>query len=424
MTPALRVALAVLALVLTEPAAAATAAAEAFGAAARHFEQGDYALALERFRAAERAGLESAALRYNIGVCEYRTGAFAAAASSFRRLAAEYPALEPLAQYNLGLSLVRQARYPPAAAAFERARETGDETVARLADTMLERLARRGHIRQSASGQRRWSAYAGFGIGYDDNVALLDDSGISSGITNDSGFAAFSGRAEFAPGIPGNAVIDASLYAVRYPDVSGFDQDVARIEVLWPVTAGDWRIDLGPRYSHSTLDGDGYERRVGLAADARRLLGAGRFLRIRVVHEEIGELDPDFNFIAGSHQVAAVRYAQELDTARLSLQYEFIVDDRDGEQISATRNRLGAGLRWRSGDDWSFGVDLSYRASRFDDTLPTRDEDLFEAGFTLSRELAAGWEVSGSYRWSNNDSDVDAFAYRRHRLLLFVDRAF
>jgi tetratricopeptide (TPR) repeat protein len=121
-------------------AADSAAASAAFGAGNDAFQLGDYRTALTRFEAARDAGIEGPAVHYNIGVCQYKLGKYRQAEGTFRLVAERYPQMRAVAEYNLGLALLRQQRRTEARAAFEEARGDGDEKIASLAQVMLQRL--------------------------------------------------------------------------------------------------------------------------------------------------------------------------------------------------------------------------------------------------------------------------------------------
>src|SRR5690606_5060682 len=144
---------------------------------------------------------------------------------SFRGLAHSYPQMTPLAEYNLGLALLKQQRFNEAQAAFARARDGGDPTIAALATAMLDRT---GDSSEPPAGGE-WIRLLDFAVGYDDNVALLEESSLPSGLSTESrlieAFGLVSGRVG-----PRNAVrVDASAYLVRYADAPDFAQDAFRL---------------------------------------------------------------------------------------------------------------------------------------------------------------------------------------------------
>jgi tetratricopeptide (TPR) repeat protein len=136
----------------------------------RAFAAGDYGEALRLFMAAREAGSTGPSSYYNIGVSQYLLRDYGAAEDTFTALAAEFPAMRELAEYNRGLALRADGNLDEARVAFARARTSDDEKIASLADAQLSELG--APLRADAGS---WSAYISGGLGYDDNVALLDD---------------------------------------------------------------------------------------------------------------------------------------------------------------------------------------------------------------------------------------------------------
>src|SRR5690606_9566114 len=188
---------------------------EHFAAGSAAFSAGDYAKAAAEFEAAHAAGMSGPAVQYNSAVAYYRLGDFAQAADAFRAVAERYPQMGALAEYNLGLALLKQQRPDEAHAAFERARQGGDPTIAALAARML---AREGDDLRDALRAPAWVKLFDFAVGYDDNVALIEESSLPAGISTGSqlteAFGLISGKLG-----PHEAVrLDASAYLVRYRD--------------------------------------------------------------------------------------------------------------------------------------------------------------------------------------------------------------
>ena len=86
--------------------------------------------AAEAFEAARAAGMTGPAVEYNAGVSYYRSGNYSRAEDSFRDLARSYPQMTPLAEYNLGLALLKQERFDEARAALDKAVELAPDAVA------------------------------------------------------------------------------------------------------------------------------------------------------------------------------------------------------------------------------------------------------------------------------------------------------
>lgn len=405
-------------------AASPTESSQAFADGSREFQSGDYSEALAHFQFARDAGIEGPAVWYNIGVCQYRLGHYAEAEFTFRSMIDRFPEMAPLAEYNAGLSLVRQDRLQEAKRAFERAEQSGDATVVRLARAMLDRLAPSDSGSLSAEASGGWAGFVDFSMGYDDNVALLDDAAVPSGASTGSAFGQFFAQFVSPAKSEGGLHFGASAYAVRYPDAGQFDQNVLRLAGSWRWLWQGWRLEAGPHYSYSSLDGEGFERRIGGTLSMSRSLGRQASTVVRLTHEDVSELESQFGFVDGSRQMVEFGWNLHRGQGRLALGYELTVDDRAAESVSPTRNKFLAGYRYRIGDLWSVEASASYRASRYDDLNLPRTEDRAEAALTFTRELPGNWQLTGQYRFSHNDSNVDDFRYDRNKIGIGFNRVF
>ena len=392
----------------TSPFAAATAA----------FEQGDYAQALGLFQQARAAGVDSAALHYNLGVCQYRVGDYAAAESTFRSLAERFPELRNLGEYNRGLALRALHRPAEAAVAFERARATDDERLAALAATALADLRTNAPVSPS-----RWLGYLDFALGHDDNVALLDDLSLPAAVSASSALHELLGYASrrFA-GVP--LRLDFSGYLVRYPDAEQFDQDALHVDAAFEWSAGSWRLGAGPHLGQTTLDGAGFERTFGAGLRATRSLGSRLSLELRYWYDDIESLTTRFDYVAGTRH--RLRFGLERRGAggRMRIVYDVDSQDRASPNVSPERGRISVGFARRIHERWSVEGGLAYRTSRYAELAVPREEQLVEMAAVARRELAAGWVLNAEYRWADNDADVEQYSYTSNRISLGLSRSF
>lgn len=397
---------------------------KAFAEGSRNFESGDYAHALGQFQLARDAGMSTVSVYYNIGVCQYRLGDYTGSERTFRFIALEYPEWHFLAHYNIGLALLRQNRIEEARFAFDESRKSDDPTIVGLADAVLSESTLEPLTAAPPVHSAKRFGFVEFGIGYDDNLVLLDETNVSAGQTTDSAFGEFFGQFGGTPGIAENFRYDASAYLVHYPDASRFDQAVLRLSSEWAWRIDDWSAAAGPYYAYSTLDGDGYDQRLGLGFSIGLPLSAQSRVAIHLAHEEIDELDSRYEFIDGSRQLIGLRYLLHNGPHRLHFRYEFSVDDRTGASVSPIRHGLRAVYQRQFDANWTVGADLFLRHSDYDDLTVPRDEDLAEIAGVVARRLSKYWQLTGEYRYSNNESNISEFSYQRHRATLGLNRIF
>jgi hypothetical protein len=382
----------------------------------RAFAAGDYAEALRLFTAAREAGSAGPSSYYNIGVCEYRLGRYDAAEATFAMLAAEFPAVRELAEYNRGLALRADGNLAAAAIAFERARASTDDKIVALANAQLVEIGA-----TPVADEPEWSGYFSGAIGYDDNVALLNELVLASSeassplaevlgvLTRDFGARPLR--------------FDASGYAVHYPDVGDFDQTALRLSLEAELGLGQWRMFVGPTLGRSTLNGDGFEELVGADMRLRRAFGDGFVFETRLVYYDANAADARFAYIDGSHGLMRVSM-QHTGAARIRFGYDFEREDRADPGVSPSRRRVGVLYQRRLSATWSADTAVAYRTSRYDAASVPREEQLLEVTLAARRALGRNWTLGVEYQWFDNDSTVQDFAYDGQRFAFGLSRSF
>lgn len=391
----------------------------AFAAGSAAFAAGDYASALDAFERAREQGSDGPAVHYNIGVCEYRLGRYAAAATTFRLVARRFPDMRALAEYNLGLAMTRQGRPDAARAAFARARSGDDETVARLAAAMLGRLDG-----DAVSGERRaLVALVDIAAGHDDNVALVDELSLPADRSADSAFVEAVGYVDAPLDGAGRFGFQATGYVVDYGDAAPYDQVAVRMALGYDPQRAE-RVTLGPYYERTQLGGRGFEERLGFEVDVSTAVGDRGAMSLRIGVAGVDALDSRYAFVSGDQQRVRARYRQALAGGAFSATYDFENNDRDAASVSPTRKRLSLDWRRRLGANWEAALGLRHRRSEYDELAAPRKEDLGEIWLDLARDLGRSWQVKGGLHVSDNDATDPLYSYEREVLSLGLRKVF
>jgi tetratricopeptide (TPR) repeat protein len=393
-------------------------AEEAFAAGTAAFDEGDHLRALAYFDEARKAGMDGAALHYNIGVAHYRLADYRNAAAAFTLIADRYPEMRGLAQYNLGLVAQRQGDRAAAESYFQQALRNSDDEVIRY-------LAARQLRADTPPERKEWLTLIDLRFGHDDNVLLLaEDIALPDGQSNESSFTEFwalvSGPIPKERGFR----FDGSAFAVRYPDASVFDQTMLRIGGVYEWAWGTWRAELGPHVSYATLDGDTFEKRVGVGARIRREIGRQASFGIRLLHDDISEGASRFAAFKGSRDWLELRVDRRLTYGRFTAAYALEENDREGATVSPRRNKLSLRYQHAFNPRWVGDAQLSFRESRYDELAEPRTEDLTELALALIRTFTNGWQLSGLVSLAANDSAVPTVEYDRNRSSIGVTKQF
>ena len=408
---------ALLLLHLLAPAVVADVA-EDWASGQQAFAAGDFESALLYFEMARDAGQGGVAVHYNIAVSQFKLARFEDARRSFGYVAANYPKMRGLAEYNLGLVERRLGNTAAARQHFITAWDlsAGDETLQSLAAAMLDEL--------EPPERAEWYGAVGLRAGHDDNVALRDSLGLPAGVTAESPMAdLFLSGGVNPPGF-GGLWFDGSVYAITYPDADDFDQSEFRLGGLYAWRPGDWRLETSAHFVYGTLGGTGFEREVALGARAVRYVGDHGALDLHYRYDDIDEDDPLFAGIAGSRQRLDLRYRWYRDDHTVILRLGAENNDRTDPGVSPSRTRFQADYRYQPGNGWGFEAGLGFRASDYNDLDVARTEDLATISAALTRTIANVWLLALQYQYSENDSNDPVYSYERNLITLGVLRTF
>src|SRR5690606_18312491 len=138
---------------------------------------------------------------------------------------------------------------------------TEDPALARLAAEMLERLGEDSDA-TLASETRGWMRLVDVTLGYDDNVALIEEASLPPGRSSGSPLLETFGLLSGRIGRSAALRLDASAYVVRYREAEEFDQEGMRLALAYLWDWRDWQLDTGPHYDYSVLAGQAFEHRI------------------------------------------------------------------------------------------------------------------------------------------------------------------
>lgn len=423
-------------LLFTLGTTALTAApADDFRQGQQAFRQGQYEQALHWFEKARKAGMNNAAIHYNLGVTHYRLGRYSEAEKAFLRTA-RFRKMAPLAWYNLGLVKLRQGDRKAAAGWFRKAKDaTRDPKLRTLAEQQFK-----------AASRSRWRAYAYAGIGYDDNITLTSDVlNLQTG-KSDSFIELFATTRGILSGSLRNGVIlRASAFGDLYFSQSDYNYTEFNAGLYKSLPLGRWNTESGVRLSRSNYGGTGYLQIASLDLRGMRRLNRTTRLDLRLRFRSLDAIDPRFDYFSGSSYDLRIggRWRTGADSA-LRAYYQYQDNDRndirngaDFRSVSPQRHRLRLTWRGRLTRNWKMHLAGEYRLSDYKDenvysAVPRtirRKDTRWRALVEVSRRLSSKTDLVFSYTYTNNDSNltipnVADYDYTRNVLLASVQVAF
>lgn len=384
------------------------AATQQFRSGSTAFQAGDYRQALTAFESALAQGMSTPALHFNIGVTAYRLGNYARAETAFKEVA-NTPAMAGLAYYNLGL--VELKRNDPSAANgwFSRVQgATQDERLRQLAAAQL------GDLQPPA---RKWFGFAGFGVGHDDNVALVSNSDVLGISDTADNFA--EAHFSLSTALGEDWRLDGGVIAVDYQDLDSFDQFGLQAGARYRWFFDDWVSDAGVQLAYTTLDGAGFENRRALFVQTGRDLLPDLYFRGRYRLSDIDGLN-EFRGLTGRRHELGATLAWTRADWDFSFGYRLELGDYDDDSLSATRHELSVDAEYDFATDWALLAEASRRRSEYDSDTHG-NEQRTELGLALTRTLSSRWQAFLRYDYTNNDADAAGYDYSGNRVTAGVE---
>jgi opacity protein-like surface antigen len=417
-------------------AAADEVASAAYTRGVQAFRAGNYDLALQEFQAAEKLGLDTRNLRFNTAVTCYHLRRYPQARQLFENLLAA-DATAGRVRYNLGLVALRQGFDDEAYGHFRLVAESTDDPVLRsLAEKQLAAFV------PVSRSTRRVYGFIDAGGGYDDNVALVPDSAVIAATGEDDSFAELMGGmvARLNGTAESGLRLKASAYWIDYSDLDVFDQLTLRGGLAWRAPYKGWRTETSGYVDLVYLDDDLFERVGSLSLQGIRDLGEASSLRLRASTAYI-DAEGDFSALTGWRHQLLGELRKDLEKFDWRLGYEFELNDRDDRStamesvsLSPQQHTLFARGDWRAREDIVLFVGGEYRYSRYRDSnrfmsggnavMETREDSTWRARAGVDYYLTKAWIITGEYRYSRNDSNLDDYDYTSNRFMARLEYLF
>ncbi len=399
-------------------------ASSSFQAGKKAFQSKEYDQALTLFKQAEAAGLDKPALFYNIGVCSYKLGLYEEATKSFLR-AATFPKMAALAYYNLAVVAEKQADLDAALSWLQKSLNSAgprDDKLVLLAQTALSRIRSRNDLSD------HWTRYAALGIGYDDNVAMLDSDDLELISAEEDSFAdlfAFMRSPLLGSSVSQGPFLQGSLALRDYTDLNNYDTGSLRLEGRYRQKAGGFQLEGAGGYSYLFWDHSGYSQSPLFSLQAKRFIGGTSFYRLRYEARYLDILNSSYDYLRGWQQRATVEYAARTERYRLILGYSLEENDRHDQESSPRRHLLSAALEFQPLASFSITLAASYRDSFYDQSgRDDRNEDRYETSLQLNYSLSKNWELSGRYLRTINISTSPLYDYTRNMTSISLGYSF
>ncbi|MEX2575190.1 MAG: tetratricopeptide repeat protein [Halofilum sp. (in: g-proteobacteria)] len=373
---------------------------------------GNYAEAIDHFRAARAAGLDTPALHFNLGVALYRLGQLEQAAEALR-IAASSTELAGPAAYNLGRI----------------ARERGEQQQAQEWFRLAADRAQTDAVRRRALAQLKEpepdhsvSGSLTIGLGYDSNIALApsDDtrySRVSDPFLLTDLFARYPISEQWQ--------ISAGAYQERYANEGDFSFSAFHGTISWwPRTSSAYWMSHRMTLRHTRFGGDSFENAVIWESQVGRDIGSGHLtlgLGLEGLRGAAG-----FDYLDGHRGSIETIWYQPGLGGRWHVGHRLVTVDRadwgeDGLSYSYSYRRNDLfGSYWRDlAGSLRGGIEAGVRRYRYDDrnTVEHHESRRRERVRYLAGEARltarGGWQVALRIERQLRHSNIEAYEYER-----------
>jgi len=405
-------------------AAALASAKVDYDEGVRFFKKGDYQSAIAKFESAEKKGMQSVALYYNLGSAYYKIENYAASKKYFTRVT-EFPDKRALAEYNLGLIALKENNREEALSHFKYAASSSKNK--EIVDSSKQRIA----VLQGT--EQRWSSLVVANIGYDDNISVTPDN-LALGV--DDSFYSVYASADFV--VHGKRkkgwLVDASYFNIDYRDSDNFDQDFYTIGLRNEHRFSSWDTIAHLRYGNSTFGGDDLQSFYKLDVLGATSISSTEKIFLQYRYDDFTSKNPDYDYLEGWRQRAQIRYYRNTVKSNQQVYYEGELNRRGdlvslrlggSYNFSPTRHTFGGRNTYKFTDKWYLTGELLYRVSDFPASATVdRDDTRWTLGALLDYRINRTLLIKSNVKYIQNDSTVDIYTYDKTVVTLGLSKQF
>lgn len=393
-----------------------------FSEGARLFKAGDYSSAVTRFKKAEKQGMDSVALHYNLASSYYKLEDYEKARHYFE-LVAKSSKMRDLAEYNLGLIALKQDGDDEARQHFNRlVKESKDAKIVTLARSKLYDMKK---------ADDRWKAYLSANMGYDDNITALPSD--SAADISDSFYTLAASVDAVLSGKRNEGwVADASYSRLDFSDTDIYDDYRYAVGIRRESVLGSWDTRIHLNLTNKNYGGEDFQTITKLDMIGKKSLTKTGRLYLRYRYEDVGSNNEIYDYLEGSRQRATIEYRDYTSKNIKQISYELELNDRDelvastyAYEYSPTRHTVRGKYTQILSEAWRLTGDLSYRVSDFPESASfERSDDQSKLTLAAEYRFDKSLKLKASALFVNNESTVEFYDYDKTMVLLGVSKLF
>ena len=276
-------------------------------------------------------------------------------------------------------------------------------------------------IRTQQARSARYNLFVKTGLEYDDNVRLEpvnEDVGADAGDFVASVY--FSGQYKFVNTFTRKIGVGYSHYQTRHFDITEFDLIAGVFSLFYQERLSE-NLYLSLRYdpAYYILDYENYMRRHQLSPSLLLRFSESRGIRFKYSYMN-SKYFTDKGRTGDSYQVGADFFSLLFaNRGELTVGVDYGKYETDDPDF--THDELGARLEFTLNlpNDFKLALKADKERRRYDNidsnSLVHRRDNKYSLGFELSHPLYYRWlELGLAYRYTNNDSNIDAYSYDKN----------
>lgn len=403
------------------------------------FKDGDYRRALKLFEAEERAGNDSAKLKYNIGVTLIKRRRYREAGAYFQRLLND-PEWGDLARYNLALTAERRDKTIIAAKHYRHVNETaGSQKLRSLAASRLNALA----MANRGPAARRWMGTASLSAGRDDNAYALQNELLADSSLGEDNFTELFAWGQYQLG--GTAAdgwrIHGYGFGRRYSELDSLDLSSASVALSRDRRWLGWQTEIGLAGEVVYLGGEQVSKQAQLLGRARRDFGEASVTLSYIPSYYLGA--EEYAYLDGWRQRFEARWQRPLLAFEVKLYYRYDANDRadlerdelDYYSYSPLRHAIGGALDWALSANWNVSTGVEFRRSAYDGTNRVTESDGTTLSYQREADRVKSWlatkfkitprlSLDGKLVVIDNEENRDVYTYDKTEASLGISFVF
>jgi len=403
----------------------------AYASAKSDFEKGvtsfkseNYSTAIKSFRQAEKKGLKSASLYFNLGSSYYKNKQYKQSVIFFKKLS-DYPAMRAIAAFNIGLADKQMNRKKSAEKQFIWViKNSNNKKLTTLARQQIKNIKGKKSIRKNS---KAWSSYASLALGNDSNISVAPS---GTALERSDSFATiFLKTSKLLTGSKSNGwQAGADFYRFSYSTYNANSSTQYGAFIKKALKISDWKSKLITRLSKSTYGGSSYQTNLMLEAAGIKKLSKNNRFKLRFRYYDINSDNTVYDYLQGSKQQFRTELKRNTDNFKQRFYYELETNSRQDTatvSYSPTRHTLRAIHTIKTSRDIDWGGELSYRQSNYPVIASgSRDSTRWKYGLFAMYRFDKTTKLKARFVYTDNSSDSVIYDYDKNIISLNLSKLF